>query len=195
MKYKPQVNMKRIFIAVKIDPTEALKTMFSDFRTGLKDERIKWTEMEKFHITLVFLGDTEEDKIESVSEMLKGVCMGFGDFSITIKGTGLFKNLKDPRVIWTGVEPSEKLIKLHESVKLGLKDTDITIEDRPYRPHLTLGRINNIKDIETLKALITRYQNTDIQRQAVYEVILYESLLMHSGAVYKPLGKYPLVDK
>ena len=71
MKYKPHINMKRIFIAVKIDPGETLMKMISDFKTGLKDERIKWTETENFHITLAFLGETEEDKIKAIGKMLR----------------------------------------------------------------------------------------------------------------------------
>ena len=192
MKYNPHINIKRIFIAVKINPGDTLLNMISCFKTGLINERIKWTETENFHTTLAFLGDTEENKIQQVGKMLRRVCEGFGDFEIVIKGAGVFKNFKDPRVIWTGIEPSEKLNKLYESVKLGLQDTDITIEDRTFNPHLTLGRIKSINDNETLKLLVTKYMNTEMQKQPVSDVILYESILIHSGPVYKPIGKFHL---
>jgi RNA 2',3'-cyclic 3'-phosphodiesterase len=195
MKLKPKINMKRIFIAVKIDPGDSLIDMISDFKTTLKDEMIKWTETKNFHLTLSFLGDTEEDKIKAVGKMLNGVCEGPGDFDITIRGAGVFKNLKDPRIIWTGIEPSEMLNKLYESVYLGLKETGITIEDRTFKPHLTLARIKNIKNIDTLKSLIDKYMNTELQKQPVNEVIIYESLLFQSGPVYKPLRKFTLVNK
>jgi len=189
------IKMKRIFIAVKIDPGATLMEMISDFRILLKDEKIKWTESENYHITLAFLGDTGEEKIRAVAEMLKVICDGQGPFDMVIKGAGVFKNLKDPRILWTGIERSEILNSLFESVKLGLKNEGITLEERPFSPHLTLGRIKSIKNNDTLKSLIARYVDKEMQIQPVNEVILYESLLFNSGPVYKPLGKFALADK
>ena len=195
MKNNPYFNIKRIFIAVKIDPGDLLLNMISGLKAGLINGRIKWAETENFHITLVFLGDTEENKITLIDKMLRRVCEGFGDFEIVIKGAGVFKSFKDPRVIWTGIGPSEKLTKLHGSIKAGLKDTGIATEERSFSPHLTLGRIKIIRDNDTLKSLVNRYVNVKMQTQQVNEVILYESLLFHSGPAYKPLGKFPLFNK
>ena len=91
-----------------------------------------------------------------INKMLKRVCEGSGEFEMIIKGAGVFKNLKDPRVIWTGIEHSEKLNKLNESIKPGLKDAGIILEDRTFNPHLTLGRIKSIKDIDGFKSLDLR---------------------------------------
>jgi len=184
--------MKRIFIAVKIDAGENLLNMISDLKAGLKEERIKWTESKNFHITLAFLGDTEDDKIKAVSKMLKSVCEGSGSFELSVIGAGVFKNSRDPRIIWTGIAHSEKLFKLHDSVKLGLKEKGISLEERPFSPHLTLGRIKSIVGKEAFESLITRYQDSVLQSQEVLEVILYESILLHSGPVYKPVGRFSL---
>ena len=192
---KIDIKMKRVFIAVKIDPAATLLEMISDFRSLLKEERIKWTEIGNFHITLAFLGDTEEEKIKSIAGTLKVTCARQGAFDMAIKGAGLFKSFKDPRILWVGIEQSENLVSLYESVKLGLKNAAITLEERPFSPHLTLGRIKSINNQDALKSLITRYVNTEIQKQPVNEVILYESLLFHSGAVYKPLWRFPLDGK
>jgi RNA 2',3'-cyclic 3'-phosphodiesterase len=187
--------MKRIFIGVKIDPGETLMNMITYFREGLNGERIKWTESGNFHITIAFLGDTEEDKVKAVGQMLSTVCTGSGDFEIIIRGAGVFKNLKDPRIVWASIEPSAELIRLFESVKLGLKDTGITIEERNFRPHLTLGRIKSINNNTAFASLIDRYQTTILHRQKVSEIILFESVLLNSGPVYKPLEKFALTDK
>ena len=195
MSCKTQNNMKRIFIAVKIDAGENLLNMISDLKAGLKEERVKWTEIENFHITLAFLGDTEESKIKAINNMLITTCEGFGEFEIFIKGAGVFKNFSDPRILWTGIEASEKLNKLNDCIKSGLKDTGISLEERTFRPHLTLGRIKSISDNDNLKSLVDKYLNAEIQSQPVNEVILYESILLQTGPVYKPLGKYPLVNK
>jgi RNA 2',3'-cyclic 3'-phosphodiesterase len=195
--YKNQLKnrlcrMKRIFIAVKVDAGETLLKMISSLKSGLGNESIKWTNPDNIHITLVFLGDTEEEKIKIINAMLKEKCEGFGSFELIIKGSGVFKNLSDPRIIWTGIEPSEKLMQLNDFIKNGLKDSGTEIEDRPFKPHLTLGRIKYIKDKVVLKTLIDKYQNTEIQRVPVNEVIIYESILLQSGPVYIPLSKFKL---
>ena len=57
--------------------------------------------------------------------MLKEKCEGSGKFELIIKGSGVFRNLDDPRIIWTGIEPSEKLIQLNAIIMNGLKELDI----------------------------------------------------------------------
>lgn len=186
-------DMKRLFIAVNIDPGPILLNMISDFRSRLSDERIKWTETENLHITLAFLGDTEQNKIKAISEMLGRRCEGSGKFNILIKGTGVFKSLKDPRVIWTGIEHSEEMNKLYYSIKDGLKkDIGISVEERPFSPHLTLGRIKNIRSVEILRSLLVQYEGLEIHKQEISEIILYESILKQEGPFYVPLNRSPL---
>ena len=184
--------MKRIFIALKVEPDHTLLTMISSLKSGLSTENIKWINPENIHVTLAFLGDTEEEMIKIISEMLKGVCEGSGTFELIIRGSGVFKNLSDPRIIWTGIEPSGKLVKLHEIVVKGLKNTGIKLEEQPFNPHLTIGRIKFLKDRNVLKTILDKYQNTEIQIVPVSEVILYESILLQTGPVYKSIEKYKL---
>jgi 2'-5' RNA ligase len=184
--------MKRIFIALKVEVGETLLMMISSLKSVLGSDIIKWTNPDNIHITLAFLGDTDEKMIKAISSMLKEKCYGSGKFELILKGSGVFRNLSDPRIIWTGIEPSEKLMHLNEIIMNGLKDLAIKMEGRPFNPHLTIGRIKHLNDKETLKALIEQYQNSEIQLIPVNEVILYESILLQSGPVYKPIAKYNL---
>lgn len=184
--------MKRIFIAVRIDPNGAFKKMISVFKSNLNDENIKWINPENIHLTLSFLGDTEEGKIDVISSMIKEKCEGFGEFDLKIKGAGVFKNLNNPLVIWTGIETSEKLNRLNGLIKRGLGEAGIKLEDRLFRPHLTLGRIKHLKPGNSLKDLIEKYSDADLQVVPVNEIILFESILLHDGPVYKPISKFKI---
>jgi 2''-5'' RNA ligase len=184
--------MKRIFIALKVEAGETLLFMISSLKSVLIKDTVKWTNPDNIHITLAFLGDTDGKMIKPISSMLKEKCKGSGKFELIIKGSGVFRNLSDPRIIWTGIEPSEKLMNLNEIIMNGLKDLSIKMEGRPFNPHLTIGRIKHLNDKETLKAVIEQYQNSEIQLIPVNEVILYESILLQSGPVYKPIAKYNL---
>jgi 2'-5' RNA ligase len=184
--------MKRIFIAVKVEPGDELIRMFSSLRSLLGGESIKWVDPVNIHLTLAFLGDTEEKRIRILNGMLNDKCPGFGEFDFVLAGTGIFKNYRDPRVIWVGIQSSEKLSILYNIIMKGLKQTGFEIEERQYKPHLTLGRVKSVRDTENLKSVLERYRDNQFQIVPVREVILFESILTQTGPIYKSLGKYPL---
>jgi 2'-5' RNA ligase len=184
--------MKRIFIAIKIEAGKNLSRIISSLKSGLINERINWTNPDNLHLTLAFLGDTEENMIKVVGSMLKDRCGGSGKFLLTLSGTGVFKNLSDPRVLFTGVEPSEEMTKLYYSIIDGLNETGVQIEKRPFKPHLTLARIKFIRDRSALEKLIEKNNDADIQMVSVEEVVIYESILLPTGPLYKPVATVKL---
>lgn len=184
--------MKRVFIAVKVDPHDALLRMISTLQSLLAAEKIKWVDPVNIHITLAFLGDTEEKKIKTIAGMLKECCSGSEEFDFMLAGAGAFKNYRDPRVIWAGIKSPEKLYALEKKITEGLRSTGLVIEERQFKPHLTLGRVKSVSDTENLKTVLERYRDNQIQIVHVSEVVLYESILMRTGPLYKPIGKYPL---
>lgn len=185
-------QMKRIFIAHKIIPEAGFERILASVKYELANEKIKWTAPENIHITLLFIGDTAEESVIKIDSVLKKLCKGFGCFDLVIRGLGVFKNIADPRIIWAGLNESSELTKLNNLIAGSLRVTGINFEDRPYNPHITLGRIKHVEERSKLKQLTDRYQQTEIQKLKVSEVILYESILKPEGPVYKPVGIYKL---
>lgn len=184
--------MKRIFVAVKVEPELKLSEMISSYKSILKDESIKWTSISNIHITLAFIGNTQEEKISAISSELAKSCEGFGKLNLKIKGSGVFKSLDNPHVIWAGIERSEELIKLYQSVKKTLNVCGVNLPDTPFRPHLTLGRIRKLKNINTLREIAEKYKETELQSVPVNEIVLYESILRPQGPLYLPVNKFGL---
>jgi RNA 2',3'-cyclic 3'-phosphodiesterase len=184
--------MKRIFIAVKVNPEGELLRMFSSLKAILAGENIKWVDPANIHLTLVFLGNTDEKKITILKSMLSNTCSGFGEFDFNLTGTGVFKNIRDPRVLWVGIRSMERLIQLNKIISEGLKLNGLETEERQFKPHLTLGRVKSVRNIENLKSVLEKYSDQQLQVIHVNEVVLFESILMQTGPIYKPLGKYHL---
>lgn len=184
--------MKRIFIALKVNPEETFLTMISSFKSVLLNENIKWINPGNIHITLAFLGNTEEKLIKGISSMLEKVCENSGNFELTIRGTGVFRNINDPRIIWTNIDNSENLLKLADRIFNGLANMNIKLEDKPFKPHITIGRIKHLNNKETFKNLTEQYQNTVLQRLHINEVTLYESILLPPGPKYIPIERFKL---
>jgi 2'-5' RNA ligase len=184
--------MKRTFIAIRIEPEAGLLRVISSIKTLLANENIKWVDPANIHLTLSFLGDTEEKRIKLLSEMLIEKCTGFGEFEFVLVGTGVFKSFRDTKVIWTGIKDPENLTLLNNSIIEGLKESGFPVEDRPFKPHLTLGRIRSVRDAGYLTIVLEKHKE-EFQKVQVSEVILFESILQQTGPIYKPLGKFSLV--
>ena len=185
--------MKRIFIAIKIEPENNLLRIHSSLKSILGSEKINWVDPANIHLTIAFLGDTEEDRIKVAAIMLKQKFGGFGEFDFNLHGTGVFKDYRDPKVIWMGIQNSGKLAELHNYIKTGLNYTGFKIEDRPFHPHITIGRIKFLRDLGALRAAVEKYKDSEIQKVSVKEVILFESILKPTGPVYKPEGIFKLI--
>jgi RNA 2',3'-cyclic 3'-phosphodiesterase len=184
--------MKRIFIAIKVNPGETFSELISTFRSDLRNDNIKWINPENIHITLVFLGNTEENLIKDIGSMLEKICKNSGVFDLVIRGTGVFRNINDPRIIWTNIDHSEKLLMIADKILSGLTQMNIKLEDKPFKPHITIGRIKHLNNKDTFRKLTEKYQTVELQKIHVSEVILYESILLEHGPKYVPLAKFSL---
>lgn len=180
--------MRRIFIAVKLEPEENLTRIISSLKTSLTGENIKWVDSRNLHVTLAFLGESEEYQIANVSNLLQEKCPGSGNFEFIIKGLGVFKNFREPRAIWAGIQLSDKLVRLNELVKIVVKSNGINIENREFKPHLTIGRIKMLKSQTNLNTILEKYHEVEIQKVQVHEVIIFESILKPTGPFYKPVS-------
>jgi 2'-5' RNA ligase len=184
--------MHRIFIAVKVTPEPEFESHINFLKEELNTENIRWVEMSNIHVTIAFIGETEDVIINRIGEALLDNCSGFGRFEFAIRGLGIFKSINDPRVIWAGLDKFEKLKRLQLITVDGLKDLPINIVERKFTPHVTLGRVKSLKRFEVIKSLIVNYSEHEFQKVSVKELILYKSILTPTGPVYKPLTIIPL---
>ncbi len=183
----------RTFIAVDV-PEDIKEKIFEVEKELIKSagEGVKWEGIEKFHITLKFLGDVNEEAIDSIYNVLSESLTGFGKFSIIYKGVGAFPDLKKPRVIWVGCEdPSGKLFDLQKIVEDKMNELGFEKEEKEYHPHITLGRVKSPKN---LGGLIKKIESINFEAGAgeVAEVLIMKSDLKPSGSVYTVLRKIKL---
>jgi len=145
------------------------------------------------HITLFFLGKTEEKQISEIGRKIQDIVREFKPFVFTCKGLGVFKNINDPRVIWIGIKKSDDLTVLKQRVDNIMQNLGFKIESHNFKPHLTLGRIKHIKNKAILVELIEKYSEYTFQDVSVNEVIFYESILTSQSAIYKEIQRFKLI--
>jgi 2'-5' RNA ligase len=183
----------RTFIAIEIP--EEIRNKIGELQNNLKGigGRISWTKPGNIHLTLKFLGDTDEGVINEIAAELQQAVQDIADFKVTVKETGTFPNFKRPRVIWIGAESEGgQLQKLATQIEQCMENFGFKKENRRFSAHLTLGRVKDAKGIQPVIDKLKSYENFEAGSFTVKEFYLIKSELHTAGAIYTPLKKIVL---
>lgn len=184
--------MKRVFIAIDIPLESGVVKQINTLKSEFINEKIKWVKPHQYHITIQFLGNVENSDILHINESLVKVTGNLSGFSLELTEFGVFKNFKNPRVLWIGFKPCEELVKLKNAVEEEMTKFGFEKSDKSFSPHLTIARIKTLRQGEKLKELINSYNGITLQIVEVEEIILYESILKPEGPEYKVIKRHPL---
>jgi 2'-5' RNA ligase len=180
----------RTFIAIEI-PDE-IRNKIGELQVSLKKfgGRISWTKPGNIHLTLKFLGDTDENLIDEIASQLKESAASIQPIQITIRTVGTFPNFKNPRVIWIGAESEQKqLAELAAKIEAGVERFGFKKENRPFSAHLTLGRVKDVKGIQPVMDKLKDHENFEAGSFLAEELHLIKSELHPTGAIYTSLRK------
>ena len=184
--------MKRLFVAIKIHPSENYTNVYKQILSSLRHERIKWVEPENMHLTIKFLGETDETKIPALKLALQQGARFSKSFTMKIENTGIFGSRYDPKVVWFGIEKRPELDTLAKNIFAELQKCGWQPDRQNFVPHLTIGRIKEIRDKPLFQKIISNFSLRHIQEENVTEIVLYESILRREGPEYIPLLVVPL---
>lgn len=174
----------RCFIAIHIG--KPIKTQISDLIFDLKkhDADIKWVKPDGMHITLKFLGNTQDSKILKIKDALVHAVSSFDPFFITISGIGAFPDVKRPRVLWVGVKNMDSLEKLHTEIEARMSQLGYTKEKRSFHPHITLGRVRSQRGVKTVIRKLGLSRDIEFGDSYIDKLKLMKSVLKPAGAEY-----------
>lgn len=190
----------RSFVAVEL-PEEIhrlLDAQENNLRTamGRAAGAIRWTRPESVHLTLQFLGDIPVAHTDRISAAITDACKGAQPLKLTVHGIGAFPNVSHPRVLWVGLEgDTEPLRNLSSRISERLKPLGYK-PDKPFSPHITLGRIRDTVRPDELRAIseVLASQASQRNQNAIFtvdSVSLMESHLQPGGSVYTQLATIP----
>lgn len=186
--------MKRLFTAVKIYPDKDFLDSYRKIRSALKHESIKWVEEYNIHVTVKFLGDTEEKRIPELGSVFGRCAETMTPFQIGFTKPGIFGSSYAPRVVWVGIEPYAKLTELMWLVQSELVPLGYAIDRQNLVPHLTLGRIKTLKDRIAFQKVINGIPYFTEKTSQVEEMILFESILKKEGPEYVIIDRFPFTQ-
>lgn len=188
---------KRLFIAIVPGEQQqaGLKDLLNRLQKGAQFTKAfpKWVEPEKMHLTLKFLGDVEEERMQKMDATLAPAIAAFPAFEWSLGGLGVFPHVRAPKVIWVGLRKGAPQMKaLAQVVEDRLGPLGFLRERREMHPHLTLARIKALKGAKSLMDLVHSHRRIEAGEARVEHVVLFESTLTPEGPLYKPLKTWPL---
>lgn len=127
----------RLFIAINFE--ERVKKQISNLIDELRKTSTqgKFVNEEHMHLTLEFLGEIEKDKVDIIKTVLNSI--NISAFTIELSNIGYFKR-REGNIYWLGIKENKSLLELQSNIHKSLTEHGFTLEDRPYKPHITLGR-------------------------------------------------------
>jgi 2'-5' RNA ligase len=190
----------RLFIAIEID--DVARGLMDDIIRRLRDlpGKISWSRPQQIHLTLSFLGDTPPERIIDIGEAMRQAADGIAPFDFHLTGIGAFPDKGRPRVIWIGLdEPTGALIELQERLTIALLDVGFDPEQRPFKPHVTLGRVRRAdRRTDHAAALTAAADEIDLSAgtQFADRIVLFSSELSRGeGPSYVEMADAPLVGQ
>lgn len=180
----------RTFLAV--DPDEASRQAAADVAAALRrmphGEAVQWVRPERMHVTLRFLGEIDPERVPGLAKAVAEEVAREPAFELALGPAGALPPVGRPRVLVLALEPPEPIVRLAAAVERAAVAAGFEAEARPFRPHLTLGRVRRGRRAP---------RPDDAPRPApvpfrVGEVVLYHSRLGEQGPTYTPLERLAL---
>ena len=183
----------RVFIAIELQDSIKDKIARVQERLKVTQDKIKWVDPASVHLTLKFLGEIGEEKLEKVQQVVRELAERIPPFKMEIKGMGVFPGFSSPRVIWIGArDRSGRLEKLAAHLEEALAKERFAKEKRKWKAHLTLGRVKSLRETDKLGELIRKEIETDAGKMEVKDITVMRSQLTPRGPIYTSLGQIHL---
>jgi 2'-5' RNA ligase len=190
------VSALRAFIAIELPAP--VRQAVAAVQECLKSEgvRLRWVRPENIHLTLKFLGQTPVDAVDALSCTLDAAAQATAPFELAIQGLGAFPGIRRPKVVWTGVGGDlAALQQLHRKIDSSVAAVDrrrFPEDNRPFKAHLTLGRVKGRIDSRPLSEAVQKCRGPRDSGLRVAQFGLIKSVLTPQGPRYTTLERFAL---
>jgi RNA 2',3'-cyclic 3'-phosphodiesterase len=155
---------------------------------------VRWVPAENLHVTVWFLGEVRDADVEGLIAALRPP-LGVGAFVLRIDGAGAFPPSGPPRAIWLDLASGrEGLLSVYERLRARLTPLGFEPEKRPYSPHLTIGRVKDVRrgDAPAIHRVLreTRFEPAGCE---ITHATLFRSRTLPDGSQYEELLRVPLI--
>jgi len=153
---------------------------------------LKLVDIAKIHVTLKFLGETKDEHMPKIKEIMAEGVKNIAPFEIELRGTGSFPSLKYIKVVWVGARNAERLADIASYLNDELQTLGYKKEKRGFSTHITLARVKSARNLGPVQALLKERREDLFGTQAVDRIILKKSVLTPKGPIYSVVEEVKL---
>jgi 2'-5' RNA ligase len=186
------MSLLRAFIAIELPVSiqNAIQRETASLRQALDTSLVRWVPAHNLHLTLKFLGNVSSANIEILNQMLMQEAGQQPEFDLHVSGIGSFPTSRRPRVLWVGLHAPATLADLQRSIESSAARLGYVPEERPFSPHLTIGRVRQNLSAANLQKIRNSLERTvvgNLGSARIDSVHLFRSDLQPGGSVYTRL--------
>ncbi len=180
----------RAFISADIAPNDDLASALRELSGTRADLKIVRPEL--LHLTLKFLGDTDDGLKDEIITRMGQTAKGVAPFKIRLKGMGAFPSMSNIRVVWVGIEDGKLLEEIAGRLDSSASELGFVRDKRGFVPHLTLARARSGKGMGNVQDMLRRNPATDYGTYIIDKILLKKSVLSPQGPTYSTVAEVPL---
>jgi 2'-5' RNA ligase len=180
----------RAFIAVEIGELPELRPFYSELKK--LEPGMKVVDLGHLHVTLKFLGDTEESLVPKLNELMRLASSGIAPFTVRLHGSGTFPPKGNARVVWVGLEGTEPLAIIASRLEGSLQELGFEPEGRAFQPHLTMARVKDPRASGPAIGLAEKFVACYFGSVNLDRILLKKSVLGPRGPTYTTVITSPL---
>jgi 2'-5' RNA ligase len=180
----------RAFLALDLTPEVHARLVEVKRELAHLGAAVRWVRDDNLHVTVKFLGNVAENALDEVRALLHAALRDSAPMAASVHGLGAFPDLRRARVVWAGVECAP-LPALAAQVDAAAARVGVAPETRPFRAHLTLGRVNGMRGWTPLARVLAARAGEDFGACVFAELVAFRSDLRPGGALYTKLWSIP----
>lgn len=187
-------NTVRVFYAIEFPESVSLLATehIKILRGKFPDSSAGWNRNGKFHLTIKFIGEIPQARVERFSLAAERATANLSSFNLIVAGTGAFPTKGPPKVLWLGIDdPTEQLAMLQSRLEQECVRESFGKEVRAFHPHLTIARLRKPPDGREL-ADAHRELGFAAVEVTVSELLVIRSELSSAGSKYTTISRHPL---
>jgi 2'-5' RNA ligase len=172
----------RAFISVDIEPNAPLVGLLDQLRQIRAD--LKVVKASNLHVTLKFLGDTDEGLVDQITDRMRRSVEGTSPVTVRLEGIGAFPSMSNIRVVWIGMSDGKPLADVSSRLDKSLEEMGLERDRKGFKPHLTVARARSGNGLEAVQELIAANAATDFGEYEIDRITLKKSVLTPKGPQY-----------
>lgn len=180
----------RLFIALELSEEQRRQVTLFQARFKKQLAGVRWSKPESMHLTLKFIGDTDQAGLDMIKKALDEAARHVEPFNIAYSGCGVFPAADSARILWIGLGiGAETTTEIAEKLDDSLYGQGFKKERQPFKPHLTVGRIRQPLEEKFVHEYLKSGEDFQTSPACMSALTLFKSDLTAHGAIHEVIDR------